>query len=629
MLKRILTFTLALIFVLSAAACNRNTQPDTSPSPSTSAAASPSPEVSATPEATPTVTYPAPPPSIEWPNLTPTEFEHTYPAQGASFDEFAESYLVEILLESTVNIHFYFKNPENYGFPEYEVNWGNGYLYPTESEKEYQSEMYRLLLNYNRNDLTEDQKVVYDCMRYDFELQDDYYDLYYYQEPLTSGIGQHVTIPLVLAEYKFQTRRDIEDYLHLLETLDYYIDTIIQFELEKSQRGLFMSDTSLDLILDECRDFAALKTDNSLITSFGANIAEITFDLTDEEIAAYTAKNTQAVEDVVLPAYQKLMNAIEALRGTGVSAVGLSGLPEGQRYVEYTLKAIGMSWDAETYISLLDSFAARAIEDYSYLIIEAGSNWNMIALEIDSLGFPNLTAEETLAKLQELAKTDFPALPEGTQYTIKRVDPSLEESARPAMYFSPQIDNAKENTITVNESKIKTSAAYFFTTLAHEGYPGHLQQFAGIMAQNVSPYRMVNSYSANSEGWATYAEYYAANYFEASEEAKAAYRLEQEWQLYLLARIEMGVCYEGWTLAEYDEFCMNNFYQTIGDDFYNYLVSAPLTYVMYAGGYMELLGLRDMFADLSDLEFHTAVLSAGSVPFSVMTTYLLDEYAAG
>ena len=54
-----------------------------------------------------------------------------------------------------------------------------------------------------------------------------------------------------------RTKEDISDYLKLLSTVRPYFQSIIKLEKQKSQSGLFMSDTTLNRILKQCHSFVA------------------------------------------------------------------------------------------------------------------------------------------------------------------------------------------------------------------------------------------------------------------------------------------------------------------------------------------------------------------------------------
>jgi len=590
--------------------------PDADPTP----ADTPTPVATASPTAQPAT--PAPTPSAAQAPTAPSG----YPYDEGSLSEFAMNYLVDSFMKSTMDIHYYFAHPENYGFPEYELSWGDGYKYPTDEDIASETEAYLKVLSYDRDSLSEDERFIYDLMVYDYEIYETYLDLFYYQEPLMTGIGIHINLPLVLAEYKFQSIKDIEDYLTLIETAGPYIDSVAAFERDKSAEGLFMSDGNLDTVISECNSFTSDPDNNMLITSFAENLDALEFEISAEARETYTKRNADGVKNVIIPAYDQLVDALEELRGSGVNEIGLSGLPRGKEYVEYKFLAYGMRMSPNEYIGTLDDYVS---EFYENLIQIYSSNMDVFT-EYSELGFPDLSPDEVVDYLREAAKGDFPELPPETKYTIKAVDASQEDAARPAMYFTPQIDNPESNTIYVNNKYFRDDPSYAFTTLAHEGYPGHLQQFAGIRSENVHPMRMIYSYDANSEGWATYAEYYSAQYFDGSDDAEQFYVLNALVNLFIQARVEMGVCYESWGASDVSDYLMKVVGQDIGsEELYEYCRDAPLSTVQYSGGLLEIQSLRGEFSSESDLSFHTDFLRAGSVPFRVMENYLMELYTKG
>lgn len=69
----------------------------------------------------------------------------------------------------------------------------------------------------------------------------------------------------------------------------------------------------------------------------------------------------------------------------------------------------------------------------------------------------------------------------------------------------PAIDNTKENVIYINQGHIPDDLD-FYTTLAHEGYPGHLYQTTYFASTNPAPLRSLLNFGGYTEGWATYSE---------------------------------------------------------------------------------------------------------------------------
>lgn len=75
----------------------------------------------------------------------------------------------------------------------------------------------------------------------------------------------------------------------------------------------------------------------------------------------------------------------------------------------------------------------------------------------------------------------------------------------PAFYMIPPVDVTDSNVIYLNNSQI-TDNLTLFTTLAHEGYPGHLYQQSAFSATKPDPLRQTMNFLGYVEGWATYAE---------------------------------------------------------------------------------------------------------------------------
>ena len=60
---------------------------------------------------------------------------------------------------------------------------------------------------------------------------------------------------MLLAEYIFYSAQDVEDYLALLSTIDSYYQQLLEFEQEKSRAGLFMTDSCVDTITEDCQAY--------------------------------------------------------------------------------------------------------------------------------------------------------------------------------------------------------------------------------------------------------------------------------------------------------------------------------------------------------------------------------------
>ena len=69
----------------------------------------------------------------------------------------------------------------------------------------------------------------------------------------------------------------------------------------------------------------------------------------------------------------------------------------------------------------------------------------------------------------------------------------MQKYLSPAFYLTAPMDDPDENNIYMNPA-YKHSDIELFTTLAHEGYPGHLYETISSYEQELAPLRHVLNY---------------------------------------------------------------------------------------------------------------------------------------
>ena len=82
--------------------------------------------------------------------------------------------------------------------------------------------------------------------------------------------------------------------------------------------------------------------------------------------------------------------------------------------------------------------------------------------------------DSMLDDLRSKITDTFPEIPD-VDFQVKYVPESMQDYLSPAFYMIPAIDNLTENVIYINNGQT-ASGLNLYTTLAHEGYPGHLYQ---------------------------------------------------------------------------------------------------------------------------------------------------------
>ena len=89
-----------------------------------------------------------------------------------------------------------------------------------------------------------------------------------------------------------------------------------------------------------------------------------------------------------------------------------------------------------------------------------------------------------LNALQQKIQTDFPPLTDVT-FELRTVHDSMKEYLSPAFYLTPPMDTGTPNVIYINPAA-NYQGLELFTTLAHEGFPGHLYQTVTFQRQKSS-----------------------------------------------------------------------------------------------------------------------------------------------
>ena len=545
--------------------------------------------------------------------LTPTPNPNTIEL----FDAYTEQLFLEEIVLNTINLHYTLAYPENFGITEYEPTLGS---FDMEELKQSYNAM-RLLKEeleaFNYEELSKDRQFTYDIIMDYIETELSAEDLLLYSEVLGPVTGYQAQLPVLLAEYKFRTVQDIEDYLALVGLVDELFEELVKFEQAKSEAGLFMPDYAADAIIDQCRQFIETPEDNYMIDVFETEINAVE-GLTEEQKKIYIAQNKALVTTGLVAAYQTLIDGLEALKGTGTNEKGLYYYEEGTRYYEYLVRSLtGSSKSVEDLMEAADQHIYNCITEMQRIMMK---NPNVLN-DWDTYEFCESEPEKILEDLIEKIKDDFPELTEEANYVIKYVHPSMEEHMSPAFYLTPPIDDTKNNTIYINKAQI---SADLYTTMAHEGFPGHLYQNVYTTSQNLPLIRNLFSNSGYSEGWATYVEYYAYGIGGLNKDLASVLTLNNEAILGIYAYVDMGVHYLGWDVEDVKEYLACYGLDTeAAQPMFEIMVEEPANYLSYFIGYLEFLNLREVAEaawgeNYSLKKFHEAVLSFGPAPFALL-----------
>ena len=553
--------------------------------------------------------------------------------ENGKFEAFSRKVFQNEVSGSTLTLHYTLAHPEKQGIPRKKASLGT---VPTDMKNTYQicSQYEEKLKSFRYSRLSTENQLTLDSMLLYYHTEKSLGDNYLLQEPLGPSLGIQAQLPVLLAEYAFYEAQDITDYLNLLTTIRPYFQSILKFEKKKSEAGFFMSDTTLDRVLAQCSAFIQNPDNNYMLDIFQKKLSDYgKLSVSEQNALILTHKSLMKTE--VIPAYQELMTGLEALRGTGKNNRGLTYFKGGKAYYLYLLQS-----QTGSYVPV-KQMEKRLSRQLSSEIGIAGTMLRkkpeLLTILNQGITFKKMKPAQMLNALQQKIQADFPALADVT-FELRTVHDSMKAYLSPAFYLTPPMDTGTPNVIYINPAA-NYQGLELFTTLAHEGFPGHLYQTVTFQRQNPSGIRNLLCTSGFAEGWATYVEpfayQYAADYIQdpfATELARISW-LNRSINLCMYSLLDIEIHYNGWTQAEAASFLKAFGIEdsTVVSEIYQYILETPGNYLKYYWGYLSILDLRTseqnrLGQDFDLKKFHSQVLKIGGVQYPVLEKYIDAEF---
>ena len=532
------------------------------------------------------------------------------------FRTFTRSLFQTEVSANTISLHYTLRSPSDYGIADIPATYGNLSSDPIAAKASVRNVL-SSLQEFDPGTLSSENALTFKILDTYLKNASTGTDYLLYQEPLGPVSGIHTQLPVLLSEYSFYDTQDVETYLALLKETPSYFDSVIRFEQKKAASGLFMPDYQADSVLDTCQSFIDMGKENYLVSTFNERIASLDL-LPENKKDSFQKENMKLVTEEIYPAYQNLITAIKSLKGKGMNEQGLSHFPYGKKYYEYLVRQTTGCNESISRLRLMTR--AQILEDLSAM--------QKVLFPADAALTQASVLEQTspdsmLDDLRSKITDTFPEIPD-VDFQVKYVPESMQDYLSPAFYMIPAIDNLTENVIYINNGQT-TSGLNLYTTLAHEGYPGHLYQTVYFSASEPDPIRSILDFGGYVEGWATYAE--MMSYYLAPLPKTEASLLQKNNSviLGLYALADMGIHYDGWSVTDtvrfFSDYGINdpNAVQSV----YKLIIGSPANYLKYYIGYLKFYELKKEMADalgnqFSQKEFHRAVLDVGPAPFEIV-----------
>ena len=286
------------------------------------------------------------------------------------------------------------------------------------------------------------------------------------------------------------------------------------------------------------------------------------------------------------------------------------------------------NFDPETYVKQVEdmlSESAKQSESLLNIIIRQNNITTQLQLDkfLDSKLICDGTPEEMMEYLKEFAPTIVPELKSDPEIIIKNMDDaSAAVSNANAYYMKSPVDNTGAEEITLNPLNLDLKNE-LISTLAHEGYPGHL--YAYVYSKEIGQHVLntIMTSTAHAEGWATYVELKLYEY--AKERTNDPdlqlildYLYANQLSGFLLeTRIDFGIHYEGWKVKDVSSYLGSLGYNAdAGQEIYDLIIEMPTTYAAYGYGKLLFVQLHEeakalLGSHYNEIEFNAMLLSRG------------------
>ena len=585
--------------------------------------------------------------------------EQAKESDPSTFDDFATEVLHLVLAGDEMSMNYLFENREAYGLEAAE---------PSLPSPKGSSFIGIIALNaylgkvktYDYNKLSFDQKMTYNVIQdllngVNVSVQDmEYMDNSY----LGTYLGYQAQLPVILMRYNLRNKADVENYFKYLDLVPATFKEYVDFEIEKAEKGYGMPDFVIRNVVNQCSSFLTdIDSDENvhfMISYMNDRIDKLDF-LTDEEKEQYKAINIEKVRGPLAEGYAYVRDNLNQIKGKATNDMGLAhyvlddGTEVGKQYYEALFQdAVGYDDTVEEALE----YAVKKMSEYYNEIMDCFDYFNTHQAEYNQIMEIQFMDGEVMDQIEYYKNSlpkYYPDVNGEVIVNVEYLDESIGDYFSPAAYMTSAVDGNGNEFILLNPASIyienenpstgeitkELDYNYLFTTLAHEGYPGHLYQNVYFKNTDAHVLRKVMSNSGMQEGWAQYSERYTyqlyfENHPEYSEYALRYYIANMNFNAAFYTVLDIGIHYEGWTEKQTYNFVKR--YYTISEyevkKMYQQLTEIPTIYPMYFYTYLKLMDLREyaLSKGATELEFNTLVLNCGPLPLKYIDAYVREYY---
>jgi uncharacterized protein (DUF885 family) len=389
-------------------------------------------------------------------------------------------------------------------------------------EIEFYTDTQKKLKSIDYDDLSDEQKTVYDVL--DYTLKDKIERYAYHPEllPFSQFEGLPLDFPLLGSaegNQPFKTTKDYDNWLKRIDAFVIWMNTAEKNFREGMKQNVVLPKKLVVKMIPQMHSEEIITEDFDKNIFYGP-IKKMPKNFSAKDKEKYKILYQEAISSKIIPAYQKMGDFLEKeylpkARNTD----GINALPNGKNIYEYYAK----SWTTTNKtpeeinkIGLQQVAMLRAeMEKVKTQLGFKGSLEEFLtSLKTDKKAMPYKTPEEVIAAFNGILKKIEPKLPTmftkfpKTPFEIRRTEKFREASAsaeykqgtpdgkRPGIFYTPIPDATKYNVTNGFES-----------LFLHEAIPGHHYQVS-LQQENteIPKFMRFGWFGAYGEGWAHYCE---------------------------------------------------------------------------------------------------------------------------
>ena len=389
-------------------------------------------------------------------------------------------------------------------------------------EIEFYTDTQKKLKSIDYDDLSDEQKTVYDVL--DYTLKDKIERYAYHPEllPFSQFEGLPLDFPLLGSaegNQPFKTTKDYDNWLKRIDAFVIWMNTAEKNFREGMKQNVVLPKKLVVKMIPQMHSEEIITEDFDKNIFYGP-IKKMPKNFSAKDKEKYKILYQEAISSKIIPAYQKMGDFLEKeylpkARNTD----GINAIPNGKNIYEYYAK----SWTTTNKtpeeinkIGLQQVAMLRAEMEKvkTQLGFKGSLEQFLTSLKTDKKAMPYKTPEEVIAAFNGILKKIEPKLPSmfskfpKTPFEIRRTEKFREASAsaeykqgtpdgkRPGIFYTPIPDATKYNVTNGFES-----------LFLHEAIPGHHYQVS-LQQENteIPKFMRFGWFGAYGEGWAHYTE---------------------------------------------------------------------------------------------------------------------------